>query len=330
MRVFGSLIALIISTVTLILVVLAAVVLTLPDVHQLEKCFTTSMFKVYLCPQSDNYVRLQNISPYVLHAVIAAEDGAFYSHKGFDWNELKASFQTNLRSGGFRRGGSTLTQQLAKNAFLTQDKSLLRKIKEAYLANAIEHEFKKDFILEKYLNVVEFGPDIYGVKAAANHYFQKSPSALHPLEAAFLAFLLPNPKEYSKSFRNGQLTKFAHKMITIILKRMVAFGKLTPPAYQTAMASIDSFPWNGLTIGSFQGRPSHSLDATISPGNEQDLTIDEESLEEIMRESDLISAEPRKVEPKAPPPAEEPTNESPSPEGEESSSFDNQEDSSAQ
>lgn len=309
MRLIGSFIGLVISAVTLILVALVAVVLTLPDVHQLEKCFTTSMFHVNLCPDSDNYVRLQNISPYVLHAVIAAEDGSFYSHKGFDWAELKASFQTNLRSGGFRRGGSTLTQQLAKNAFLTQDKSLVRKVKEAYLANAIEHEFKKDFILEKYLNVVEFGPNLFGVKAAAAHYFQKSPSALHPLEAAFLAFLLPNPKEYSKSFRNGQLTKFAHKMIVIILKRMVAFGKLTPAAYQTAMNSIDQFPWSNLTIGSFEGRPSHDLDATMPTGDQPDLNIDDESLEQIMRESDLIDSKPKKAEPKATSPSEAPSEE---------------------
>lgn len=294
MKLIGNFIVLTISGLVLLFAAGAALVLTIPDVGQLEKCFTTTMFKVYLCPQSDNYVRLQNISPYVIHAVIASEDGSFYSHKGFDWHELKASFQTNLRSGGFRRGGSTLTQQLAKNVFLTQDKSLLRKVKEAYLANAIENRFKKDFILEKYLNVVEFGPNLYGVKAAANHYFHKSPAALHPLEAAFLAFLLPNPKEYSKSYRNGHLTKFAHKMVTIILKRMVAFGKLTPGAFQTAMASIDGFPWTGLSMGSFEGRPTYSLEATSAPDvNDADLHVDEDTLEEMMRESDFTSPEPQ-------------------------------------
>lgn len=299
MKLIGSFFVLVVSGFVLLFIAIAALVLTLPDVGQLEKCFTASMFKVYLCPQSDNYVRLQSISPYVIHAVIAAEDGSFYSHKGFDWHELKASLQTNLRSGGFRRGGSTLTQQLAKNAFLTQDKSLLRKLKEAYLANAIENKYKKDFILEKYLNVVEFGPNLYGIKAAANHYFQKSPAALHPLEAAFLAFLLPNPKEYSKSYRKGHLTQFARKMVSVILRRMVAFGKLSPGAFQTAMTSIDGFPWSGLSMGSFEGRPTYSLEATITPGsNEADLQIDEGTLEEMMRESEFVSpeSEPPKVE----------------------------------
>jgi monofunctional biosynthetic peptidoglycan transglycosylase len=299
MKLIGNMIILGISGLALILTATAAIVLTIPDVGQLENCFTASMFKVYLCPRSETYVRLQNISPYVIHAVIAAEDGSFYSHKGFDWHELKASFQTNLRNGGFRRGGSTLTQQLAKNAFLTQDKSLWRKLKEAYLANAIEHRYKKDFILEKYLNVVEFGPSLYGVKAAASHYFHKSPAALHPLEAAFLAFLLPNPKEYSKSYRDGHLTKFARKMVTIILKRMVAFGKLTPGAYQTAMTSLDSFPWTGLSMGSFEGRPTYSLEATSTPdANDTDLHIDENLLNEMLRENDdFISPESQTAPP---------------------------------
>jgi monofunctional biosynthetic peptidoglycan transglycosylase len=272
------------SGIVLLAVIMVAGLLTLPDVGILEKCFTTSMYKVRLCPQSKDYVPLKNISPYVLHAVIAAEDGAFYSHKGFDWHEMQESFETNLKRGHIARGGSTLTQQLAKNAFLNKEKSFWRKIKEAYLAHAIENRFRKDFILEKYLNVVELGPDIYGVKPAALKYFQKSPSELHPLEAAYLAFLLPNPKLYSQSFRKGALTPFATKMIKIILKRMNQFGKLSPAAYRTALAHIGDFPWHGLSLDSFEGTPTHDLDAPNVPSSE--LTLDEDTLDEIIEENE--------------------------------------------
>jgi monofunctional glycosyltransferase len=294
LKLFGNFFVLIVSGLMLLVVGVTALLLTLPDVTQLEKCFTTTMFHVRLCPDSNQYVRLKSISPYVVHAVIAAEDGSFYVHKGFDWHEIQASFETNLRAGQTRRGGSTLTQQLAKNAFLSQDKSYLRKLKEAYLAYAIENKYGKDFILEKYLNVVELGPGIFGVKAASFHYFQKSPSELHPLEAAYLAYLLPNPKVYSRSFARGELTPFARKMVGVILKRMAAFGKLTPDARTMAMANMDGFPWNGLSKDSFVGTPTYSLDAPML--RSQDFEIDEEALEEIMEEnsgSDAVAAPTR-------------------------------------
>lgn len=286
-KIFGHIFIFILSTIVLVAVIGAVTLKALPDVKVLETCFTTSMFKVKLCPSGGSYARIKEISPYMVHAVIAAEDGAFYSHKGLDWHEIQESFNKNLHSGKMARGGSTLTQQLAKNVFLSQEKSLWRKVKEAYLAYAIEQKYPKDFILEKYLNVVEFGPNIYGVKAAANHYFHKAPSQLHPLESAFLAFLLPNPKLYSKSFRTGQLTPFGRKMVKTILKRMQSFGKLSVPAYQTAVAQIGAFPWSGIGIDSFEGRPTYSLDAVAgSPAQ-----IDEETLDEIMSEDEGGGAE---------------------------------------
>jgi monofunctional glycosyltransferase len=289
LRLFISFVILVSSAIAIIVVAAAALLLNLPDVAQLEKCFTTSMFQVRLCPGSAQYVPLKSISPYVVHAVIAAEDGSFYAHQGFDWHEIQESFATNLRTGKLRRGGSTLTQQLAKNAFLTADKSYLRKLKEAYLAYAIEKRYPKDFILEKYLNAVEFGPGLFGVKAAALHYFQKSPAELHPLEAVYLAYLLPNPKGYSSTFRKGQLTPYARKMLGVILKRMSSFGKISAPAYRTAQENIDSFPWYGLTLASFQDTPSYSLDVTNFAPEGYDL--DEQALEEIVAE-DSAPAEP--------------------------------------
>lgn len=287
MKIIVNMFLFIISSAVLLFVAAAAMLLTLPDVGKLETCFTTSMFEVKVCPGTPQYVPLSSISPFVVHAVIASEDAAFYSHQGFDWHEIQESFTTNLRSGKFRRGGSTLTQQLAKNAFLNKEKSLVRKAKEAYLAHAIERRFKKDFILEKYLNMVEFGPNIYGVKAASAHYFQKSPSELHPLEAAFLAFLLPNPKEYSKSYKRGALTPFARKQVRVILRRMASFGKLSAPGLEIALANLDLFPWRELTRDSFQGTPNYNLDATVITDLPPDL--DEETLEEIIEEDEATA-----------------------------------------
>jgi monofunctional glycosyltransferase len=288
MKTFRDFIVLCISAGVLVMVLLGVLVLSLPDVASMGKCITTTMYQVKLCPGTANYAPINTISPYAIHAVIAAEDGSFYSHKGFDWHEIQASFTANLTSGKLRRGGSTLTQQLAKNVFLSKEKSFLRKLKEAYLASAIESHFKKDIILEKYLNVVEFGPNLYGIKAAANHYFGKSPGQLHPLEAAYLAHLLPNPKVYSRSARSGELTAYNKKMIKTILKRMSAFGKLSEAGYQTAMANLTGFPWAGLDKESFHGVPTYSLDApTVNASDFDDL--DEESLEEIIEESTPLS-----------------------------------------
>lgn len=260
---FGSLIKMGISGVLLVAVILCAALLTIPDVTVLERCFTTNMFQVKLCPGSENYVKLEDISPYVIHAVISSEDGAFYSHKGFDWHEISESVSQNLKSGKAARGGSTLTQQLAKNIFLSADKSVWRKVKEAYLANAIEKRYSKNFILEKYLNVVEFGPNLYGVKAAAQHYFNTSPSNLHPLQAAYLAHLLPNPKTYSQGFRKGALTPFSRKSISTILKRMEAYGKLNEASYERSISLLGEFPWTTIGYSSFTGAPSYDLETNV-------------------------------------------------------------------
>ncbi len=289
MKLFSNFILLAISTLALLLVLGAIAVFSLPNVHILEKCFTTTMYEVKLCATGPNYAKLTEISPYVLHAVIASEDGSFYSHEGFDFHEMEESLTANLKSGKIRRGGSTLTQQLAKNVFLGKEKSLWRKVKEAYLAVALERNYNKDFILEKYLNVVEFGPDLYGIKPAAQHYFHKPPIELNPLEAAYLAFLLPNPKVYSKSFASGTLTPFGHKMVKVILKRMSSFGKLSGSAYQTAIAQIDSFPWSGIGMEAFGGNPGYSLEAKFS--GDHDAAADEGTIDELLKE-DGTSSDP--------------------------------------
>lgn len=230
-------------------VLVAVFFLTLPDVRQLEDCVVATMNNVKLCPRDATYTPYNQISPDVINAVVASEDAAFFFHQGFDWNELKASLTTNLQNRGYKRGGSTITQQLAKNVFLGKEKSLLRKLREAALTLDIERRFTKNQILERYLNVVEFGPNLYGIRAAAHFYFKKEPRDLHVLEASFLAFLLPNPKVYSQSRRQGTLTPFARKMIEVILRRLEGFKKISPETLASALSHVDDFPWLNLSRG---------------------------------------------------------------------------------
>ena len=138
------------------------------------------------------WVDSEQISPHIKLAVIAAEDQLFTSHWGFDLKSIAQAIESNLQSGRIR-GASTLTQQTAKNLFLWPEKSLLRKGIEAYFTALIELIWDKTRILEVYLNIVEFGPGIYGVEAASRQYFDKSAADLSANEAATLAAVLPNP-----------------------------------------------------------------------------------------------------------------------------------------
>jgi len=152
------------------------------------------MYQVNLCPTDANYTPIREIPAWVKMAVVVSEDGSFYDHNGFDIYELKQSLKKDWETGQFARGGSTITQQLAKNLYLTKEKSIFRKIREAIIASQIEDILTKEEILEKYFNVVEFGPNIFGIKAAAQYYFKKKVSQLSIAEGAWLAILLPNPQ----------------------------------------------------------------------------------------------------------------------------------------
>ena len=146
-----------------------------------------------LGPTNPYWTPIGHVSKYVTLCVVKAEDDRFWNHTGFDWVELRSSFRKNLDAGGLLRGGSTITMQLAKNLFLWRSKSILRKGLEAYLAIRLEATLEKRRILELYLNVVEWGPGVYGIGEASRHYFDKAPSALTLGEAALLASILPNP-----------------------------------------------------------------------------------------------------------------------------------------
>lgn len=145
------------------------------------------------------------ISEYMKKAIVAAEDGKFMQHHGFDWDGIQAALERNNDTGKVVAGGSTISQQLAKNLFLYNKRSFIRKGQEAVATWMMERMWSKERILEVYLNSVEFGDNIYGVEAATQHYFGKSSRSLSREQAVFLAAILPNPKYYQDHQNDGKL-----------------------------------------------------------------------------------------------------------------------------
>lgn len=163
-------------------------------------------------PIKHQWCDYDQISDYVKHAVVAAEDGKFLQHNGFDWAGMQFALERNKDKGRVVAGGSTISQQLAKNLFLYNKRSFVRKGQEAVATWMMERMWSKERILEVYLNSVEFGENIYGVEAASQHYFGKSSRSLSREQAAFLAAILPNPKYY-QDHRNDPKLKYRKRMI---------------------------------------------------------------------------------------------------------------------
>lgn len=153
-----------------------------------------------------DWVPLEEISPHLQLAVVCCEDQNYLLHYGFDFKALKKAMMNNEK-GKKMRGGSTISQQTAKNVFLWDARNYVRKAFEAYFTLLIETIWSKERIMETYLNVIEFGDGIYGAEAAAQHYFHKKASKLTKEEAATLAVLLPNPRVYGKNIKGGYVTK---------------------------------------------------------------------------------------------------------------------------
>lgn len=260
------------------------VYLLIPDRKDLMSCFTTKMYEVYLCPGSKNYVPLSQISRIMQKTVVLTEDSLFFEHKGFDWESIEKSAKENLDGGKFKRGGSTISQQLAKNLYLTKDKTLIRKVVEAFVTLQIEKHLTKKEILEKYLNVIEFGKDIYGIKSASWHYFKKAPSQLDVVESAFLAMLLPNPKKYSRSFYAKKMTPFVFKRIKRIVGDMYQYNRITEDQYLAAKDKLKSFystPEQAAEVDTMDG---------TDVGDGEDLVDETESTESS--DSDVEEEEP--------------------------------------
>lgn len=217
------------------------VYIQIPSEATIKGCFKTSMYGVDLCPTEKTYVKLKNISTKLQRAILLTEDSAFYTHKGFDEEGLTRCYEKLKETHKITCGGSTITQQLAKNLFLYKDKTFIRKGLEALITLKLEKTLTKKEILERYLNVVQFGKNIYGVKQAAQFYFKKHPSELDVVESAFLAMVLPNPEKYSQSYYRKDLTRFARKRLSGIITDMHRYKSLTDDDYFSAMGKLEYF-----------------------------------------------------------------------------------------
>jgi monofunctional biosynthetic peptidoglycan transglycosylase len=140
------------------------------------------------------WVPIARVSRHLVHAVLSSEDQKFFGHQGVDWDAIEKSVQEDRKQWRLARGGSTITQQLAKNLFFTTHKSPVRKVRELFVARWLEEDLTKRRILELYLNVIEWGDGVYGAEAAAQRYYGKPASALDADEAAGLAAMIPNPR----------------------------------------------------------------------------------------------------------------------------------------
>lgn len=174
-------------------------------------------------PRRDQvWVPLSRVSRHLIHAVVAAEDPKFFGHEGIDWEAVRESVETNVKKGRFARGGSTVTQQLAKNLFFTTRKSLTRKLRELVVTRWLEEELTKKRILEIYLNVIEWGDGVYGCEAAARRYYGQSAANLDEAEAAGLAAMIPSPRRINPRVNAARHARAQRR----VLWRMVRAGYL--------------------------------------------------------------------------------------------------------
>ena len=165
------------------------------------------------------WIPFSRISPYLVKAVLIAEDDKFWKHEGFDFEAIEKAVEKDIKQKKFKFGGSTISQQLAKNLYLSPSKNPIRKIKEAILTWRIEKTLSKKRILELYLNVAEWGEGIFGIGAASFHYYGKPASDLSPEEAARLASVLPNPRKYSPTGTSRYVANRSRIIYNIMVKR---------------------------------------------------------------------------------------------------------------
>jgi membrane peptidoglycan carboxypeptidase len=181
-------------------------------------------------PGNPDYTPLNEISPYLRKSVLTTEDPSFFSHRGFINEAFKQSIVKNIKTGKFTRGGSTISMQLIKNAFLTREKTLSRKLEEILLVYIMEnnHIVSKERMLEVYFNIIEWGPNVYGIGEASQFYFQKAPSELSINECLFLANIIPSPRKFMYQFNSeGNLKPFAVNRDKHIERLMLGRGILT-------------------------------------------------------------------------------------------------------
>jgi hypothetical protein len=175
---------------------------------------------INVSPASPDFIALPDVPPLFVRTLLISEDAGFYGHRGIDLRELPSALLTNLSRGGAARGASTITQQLAKNLFLSRDKQVGRKLQELAITFLLESALGKNRILEIYLNIIEWGPDLRGLRPAARHYFGCEPGSLTPAQMAFLVSIIPGPIKYQSSFAHGTPGPGLRSLIDALLGKL--------------------------------------------------------------------------------------------------------------
>jgi hypothetical protein len=184
---------------------------------------------------SPDFIALRDVPPLFVRTLLLAEDTGFYGHRGIDLRELPVALLTNWSRGGAARGASTITQQLAKNLFLSRDKQLGRKLQELAITFLLESALGKDRILEIYLNIIEWGPDLRGLRPAARRYFDREPRELTPAQMAFLVAIIPGPIKYQSSFAHGTPRPGLRSLIDGLLAKLRSVDAIGEEEYQQAL-----------------------------------------------------------------------------------------------
>jgi len=204
------------------------------------------------------WVPLSSVSPYVMKAVIIAEDDKFWSHEGFDFEAMQKALEKDIKKKKFKVGGSTISQQLAKNLYLSPSKNPVRKIKEAILTWRIERQLSKRRIMELYLNVAEWGDGIYGIEAAARKHYGKNAAGLTAREAAILAAVIPNPRRYRTDGTSSYVGNQSERIYQIMVRRGIVI-----PEYDDVISEKDEN--NQETTGQEQQKETVQEEQNVSP-----------------------------------------------------------------
>lgn len=273
--------------------------LVFSQIHKMDNhFFETSVEKIKVSKKETHYrvsykltasrpadwAILKSLPKYLPQSFVVSEDSFFYKHPGYDLTAMQLALKEAVTQKKKLRGGSTINQQLAKNLFLSHERSLGRKGLELIYAVYMNKLLKKSSIMEHYLNVIEYGPGLYGIGKASRFYFKKSPSQLSPKEAAFLAMLLPNPKKYSQSYRMKKLSRYARKSIQRTLRKLVQTGHISKDRYIAEVARPLSFEMAQL---------DDMAEFLVKSREEVNLPVDEVSAEQEL--GDLAEKEESEV-----------------------------------
>lgn len=224
-----------------------------------------TVFSMETGPGSASWTPLLEVSPFVVHAVLAHEDAGFFTHAGFAPWAIRDALVRNLRERRYVLGASTITMQLAKNVFLRREKTLARKVQEVILTWWLERALTKSQILELYLNVIEYGPAVYGIRPAAQHYFGREPADLSVAEAAYLAMILPNPPRFHEHFAAGRVPRAFLRRTEQFVATMRARGRIDAEAEAQGREELAAFAF---------ARPGERVGPEVLRGTSAPLPIE--------------------------------------------------------